>query len=83
VYVAVVETGWSGATVEETIVLDVEGAETVGMLGSPTILIDGRVFFASHDTVPSMSFRSSHTPNGPQGCPTMSDLAEVVQADER
>jgi hypothetical protein len=83
VRIAVVETGRSDATAEESIVSDVKGTETVELHGSPTIPIDGRDSFASYDTVSSMSFRSSHTPNGPLGCPTMADLAEVIRAHDR
>ena len=83
VHDAVKTSGVIDAEVQATLVVDSDGAVAVGMHGSPTILIDGRDPFAEFGTVPSISCRLYRTANGPQGCPTVAELIDVIRADDR
>lgn len=69
-------------TVNATIVADVEAAAALQMHGSPTILIDGHDPFAEPGTVASMSCRLYRTATGPQGCPTVAELIDVIRSHE-
>jgi hypothetical protein len=60
-------------------VIDPEDAESAGLRGSPTILIDGRDAFATAEP-PSMSCRVYPTPDGPAGSPTTAQLRRALGA---
>lgn len=66
------------ATVHETPVESDEAALTLGMRGSPTILIDGEDRFASADETGSLSCRLYAVNGLLDGVPSVSQLVEVL-----
>jgi hypothetical protein len=77
---ALVETG-ADVAVHRRIVDNVEDAERLGFLGSPTVLIDGRDPFAEPGAVPGLSCRVYRTDGGLAGAPTVAQLrAALVRA---
>ena len=55
----------------------VDEATQLGFLGSPTILVDGTDPFACSDEPTGLTCRRYETPDGPAGCPTVSQLRRV------
>jgi hypothetical protein len=55
-----------------------EAAEELQFRGSPTVLIDGRDVFAHGDEPVGLSCRIYHTPDGPAGSPTLTQLRAVL-----
>ena len=75
--------------VHEVVVASEEAAKTLGMQGSPTILIHGRDPFQSGEAA-SLSCRLYSSTAGMQGAPSVADLVaalsdrgETVDADDR
>ncbi len=56
---------------------DLRGAETFGMRGSPTILVDGRDVVAGTASA-SMSCRLYRTERGVDGAPTVEQLVKAL-----
>ena len=66
------------AIISETPIESAEAARTLGMRGSPTILVDGEDPFASTDETGSVSCRL-YTVNGKlDGAPSVSQLVEML-----
>lgn len=66
------------ASVEELEIATATSAATLGMHGSPTILVDGVDAFPTSHRQPSMSCRLFDTPNGLDGAPTVAQLVEAL-----
>lgn len=66
------------ASIREVEVATVEMAADVGMLGSPTILLDGVDPFASGPEVPALACRLFDTPDGIDGAPTVVQLIGAI-----
>ncbi len=56
-----------------------EQADEAGFRGSPTILVDGRVRFADDDAPSGLACRIFQTDAGPDGAPSLAQLAAVLQ----
>ena len=63
------------ASVHEIEVATPQDADRLGMLGSPTILVDGHDPFGAGE--PSLSCRLYRTAQGVDGAPTVDQLVEV------
>jgi hypothetical protein len=72
--------GDPSATITERTIDDPAGAETAGMHGSPTILIDGRDPFAAPDATPSVSCRLYQSNDGLVGAPPVDELVVALSA---
>jgi len=55
-----------------------EEAERVGFPGSPTILVEGRDPWAENDGPAGLSCRIYQTEHGPDGAPSVAQLAEAL-----
>jgi hypothetical protein len=55
-----------------------EEAERVGFRGSPTILVDGRDPWADNGATGGLSCRIYRTEHGPDGAPSVAQLAEAL-----
>ena len=55
-----------------------EEAERVGFRGSPTILVDGRDPWAEGAAISGLSCRIYRTEHGPDGAPSVAQLAEAL-----
>lgn len=75
---AIALAGVSGAAITERVITDDAEAHTLGMHGSPTILIDGHDPFIEAGTHPSMSCRLYRTPAGLEGAPSVTELIAAV-----
>jgi hypothetical protein len=64
--------------VEHVRVESPEDAERLGLIGSPTILVDGRDPFATGTEQPALACRVFTTPDGLAGAPTVGQLVEVL-----
>ncbi len=82
VHAAVRDARVGDVTVEAAIVHEAGDVTAALMHGSPTILIDGRDPFAEPGTVASISCRLYRTESGPQGCPTVNELIEVIRSND-
>ena len=80
VHAALEASGISDSTVHETTVVDLDHAVTVGMHGSPTILINGRDPFADQGSVSSISCRLYRPPAGTEGCPGVQQLIDALRS---
>jgi len=72
---ALVIAGRADAVVAERVITNPEQATAAGMIGSPTILIDGVDPFATESDRPSFSCRLFQTDSGLDGAPSIEDLA--------
>ena len=70
--------GRSDAVVTERTVEDASAAGPAGMLGSPTILVDGRDPFATGGPEASLSCRLYPSADGFEGAPSLAALIEVL-----
>lgn len=78
---ALVAAGVTDAEIVERVITNDTCAESLGMHGSPTILIDGCDPFDKAGTRPSMSCRLYRTAAGLEGAPSVAELiAEVTRA---
>lgn len=66
-------------TVTRHIITDLSQAQTLGMCGSPTILVNGHDPFAIAGAEPSLSCRLYPSEHGTRGCPTEDDLINALQ----
>ena len=66
------------ASVVERVIDDPEVAATLGMAGSPTILVDGRDPFGSGAAAPSVSCRLYRSETGVEGAPSLNALIEAL-----
>jgi hypothetical protein len=66
------------AEVVERVIDDLGTAATVGMAGSPTILVDGRDVFGSTGSEPSISCRLYRSDTGIDGAPSVSALIDAL-----
>ncbi|MGH8993618.1 MAG: thioredoxin family protein [Acidimicrobiia bacterium] len=66
------------AVVRERVVASAEEAQSLGMRGSPTILIDGRDAFAGAAAGGGLSCRLYSSEAGVSGAPTVSQLVEAM-----
>jgi hypothetical protein len=66
------------AAVVERVIGDHETAATLGMAGSPTILVDGRDLFGSAGSEPSISCRLYRRDTGIDGSPSVSALIDAL-----
>ena len=57
-----------------------EQADWAGFPGSPTILVDGRDPFADQESPVGLACRIFRTEAGPQGAPSVAQLARVFDA---
>ena len=65
--------------IKETVVKSLAGAQTRGMRGSPTMLVDGRDPFVSHGDEPgSISCRLYSSDDGINGLPSVEQLVAVL-----
>lgn len=80
VHAALAAVSIEGAAVRTIVVDDLAQAQTVGMHGSPTILIDGHDPFALPESAASISCRLYQSTNGIDGCPTFDELVEAINA---
>lgn len=71
--------GRDDVEVERVLVSTPMEAEQWGFLGSPTVLVDGRDYFAEPDAVVGLSCRLYRTSGGPAGAPTVEQLTEVLR----
>lgn len=65
--------------IDERLVDDVDTANGLGFIGSPTILVDGVDPFANAQAVPSLSCRLYPTDLGLQGAPTVESIVEALR----
>ncbi len=78
---ALAEVGAPDVVVHRQLVDTVEEAERVGsLLGSPTILVNGRDPFAVLGATPGLSCRVYRTDAGLAGVPTVAQLREALAA---
>ncbi len=80
VQTALAVAGIVDAVVRTKVIVELAQAETVGMHGSPTILIDGRDPFAVDDSAASISCRLYRSTTGTSGCPTVDEFVEAINA---
>lgn len=71
--------GRADAVVAERVITDLDQATTAGMLGSPTILIDGVDPFATEADQPSFSCRLFQTGSGLDGAPGIENLVAALR----
>ncbi|HEU0212569.1 MAG TPA: thioredoxin family protein [Jiangellaceae bacterium] len=75
---ALLLTGHDDVKVHRTRVETPEQAESLGLIGSPTVLIDGLDPFASGAELGGLACRVYLTPEGLAGSPTLEQLLEVL-----
>lgn len=68
------------ATVERQRVETLAAAESVGFIGSPTFLFDGRDPFGIEGAEPGLACRIYATPSGLRGSPTLEQLVTALRA---
>ena len=73
------EAGADGAKVIYQKIETPEQAEEAGFRGSPSILVDGRDPFADEDAPVGFSCRVYQTETGPDGAPSLSQLAVALR----
>ena len=66
------------AVVREQEIRTSEEAARVGMLGSPTILVNGRDPFRATDRTPALACRLYYSEAGFMGAPSVEQLIEVL-----
>jgi hypothetical protein len=66
------------AAVVERVIDDPGIAATVGMAGSPTILVEGRDLFGSAGSEPSISCRLYRSDSGVDGAPSVTALIDAL-----
>ena len=65
--------------VTEREVREEDQAVALGMLGSPTVLVDGRPVASGPDAAPSVSCRTYRTHAGYDGAPPVGDLVAALR----
>jgi 2-hydroxychromene-2-carboxylate isomerase len=75
---ALAQVGLPGQQIQHVLVATSEDAVRYGLVGSPTILIDGHDPFASGHEQPALACRVFSTPEGLAGSPTVDQLVEAL-----
>lgn len=78
VHDAVTAAGRGGVVMTERVIATVEEAAAAGMRGSPTVLVDGHVPFASGSEGPSVSCRLYRSAAGVEGAPAIDTLVDAL-----
>lgn len=75
---ALTRVGREDEKIRHVLVATSEDAESLGFIGSPTILVDGLDPFAIGGEQPALACRVFSTPEGRDGSPTVEQLVEVL-----
>ncbi len=73
------EAGAAGTEITYQKIETPEQAEEAGFRGSPSILVDGRDPFADEDAPVGLSCRVYQTETGPDGAPSLAQLAVALR----
>ncbi|HEY9471424.1 MAG TPA: thioredoxin family protein [Propionibacteriaceae bacterium] len=80
---ALISTGHGDVPIKFRLLRTAEDTAGTGFAGSPTITVDGTDLFPSEGSTSNLACRIYSTSSGLAGLPTVDDLIEKIQADER